>query len=121
MDFAAMDFQNVPFTGTLIVMASAREVVGEPGFDLVLPDGTNIWMPAAAFQANFRINGAMRFGDALEYLRRGHRMARDAWSGAFLQLAPDGAEIQHFESEDKVGEIWMVADDILAEDWRLVP
>lgn len=114
-----MDLQNVPFAGSLIVMATTRDVVGEAGFDLTFPEGATIWMPAAQFQASFRVNGAMRFGDALEYLKRGNRMARDEWAGTFLIATENGIGIGT-EVEEPAPWAPAVAD-LLAEDWRLVP
>ena len=114
-----MDIQDVPFTGTLIAKVTTCPVEGEPGYQLEHPSGAMTWMPEQLFLSSFRVNGAMRLGDAIEYLKQGQKVARGE-GGGFLQMV----EGRIMTGADDVisDEVWEPgADDLLAEDWRLVP
>ncbi len=48
------------------------------------------WSPAAPFEAAYRQNGELSFGDAIIYLKQGRKVARKGWNGKdmFLWLKP---------------------------------
>lgn len=114
-----MDIQDVPFAGTMIAKATACPVEDEPGYQLEHPGGAMTWMPEQLFLSSFRVNGAMRFGDAVEYLKQGQKVARSG-DGGFLQIVE--GRIMTGADDMISGEAWEPsADEVLAEDWRLVP
>lgn len=83
----------------------------------------------------------MNFGQALEYLKAGHKVAREGWNGKgmflflvpgstftvnrppLLGIYPEGTEVQyhaHVDMKTATGEIvpWLCSQtDMLAEDW----
>ena len=87
----------------------------------------------------------MNFGDALQALKHGQKVAREGWNGKgmflflvpgsvfkvnrapLLGIYPEGTEINyrpHIDMKTVDGEIvpWVASQtDVLAEDWELVP
>lgn len=100
------------------------------------------FMTTAEFEAMCRSTDAMTFGDALEALKNGERVARKGWNGkdmyVFLAYEPDfvtDADISAFDQRDvEVGNMlvmktaqdtfqpgWLASQaDMLAEDWYIV-
>lgn len=100
------------------------------------------YMSAADFDAMCRSTEAMTFGDALDALKHGERVARKGWNGkgmyVFLAYEPDfvtDADISAFDQmEVEVGDMlvmktaqntfqpgWLASQaDMLAEDWYIV-
>ena len=100
------------------------------------------FMPAAEFEKICRSTEAMTFGDALEALKNGERVARKGWNGkdmyVFLAYEADfvtDADISAFDQlEVEVGDMlvmktaqntfqpgWLASQaDMLAEDWYIV-
>ena len=99
------------------------------------------WSPHEVFHNAYKCSGEMSFGDALVYLKSGHKVARSGWNGKgmFLFLVPgsifkvnrppllgiyeEGAEISyhaHIDMKTADGQIvpWLASQtDMLAEDW----
>ncbi len=50
------------------------------------------WIPRDVFERTYRMNGGLTFGDAIEALKAGHRVARQGWNGKdmWLSLTCDG-------------------------------
>jgi len=44
------------------------------------------WSPKEIFEDCYRVNGGLNFGDALEALKLGHRVARCGWNGKGMWL-----------------------------------
>ncbi len=70
----------------------------------------------------------MSFGDALEYLKRGHFVTREGWNGKRMYLGlqvPDGDSMMtlpYIWMKTAQGELvpWLASQtDILTDDWRL--
>lgn len=100
------------------------------------------FMSAADFEVMCRSTEAMTFGDALDALKRGERVARKGWNGkgqyVFLAYEPDfvtDADISAFDQQEVlVGDMlvlktaqdafqpgWLATQsDLLAEDWYIV-
>ena len=100
------------------------------------------FMAAAEFEQTCRSAEDMTFGDALEALKRGERVARKGWNGknmyVFLAYEADfvtDADISAFDQlEVEVGDMlvmktaqdtfqpgWLASQaDMLAEDWYIV-
>ena len=100
------------------------------------------FMSTADFEAMCRSADSMSFGDALEALKNGERVARKGWNGkdmyVFLAYEPDfvtDADISAFDQRDvEVGNMlvmktaqdtfqpgWLASQaDMLAEDWHIV-
>ena len=100
------------------------------------------FMSKADFEAMCRSTDAMTFGDALEAMKQGQRVAREGWNGknmyVFLAFEPDfvtDADISAFDQLDvEVSDMlvlktardtfqpgWLATQsDMLAEDWYIV-
>lgn len=101
-----------------------------------------MYMTAAEFEQTCRSTEDMTFGDALEALKQGERVARKGWNGknmyVFLAHEPDfvtDADISAFDNLDvEVSDMlvlktaqdtfqpgWLATQsDMLAEDWYIV-
>lgn len=99
------------------------------------------WSPQDVFVQAYRPISGMTFGEALEALKVGQRVAREGWNGVGLRLAlvGKGGCLEHGFSEVSTlpyiviiypqdakttpGAIvpWLASQtDMLAEDWRIV-
>lgn len=102
------------------------------------------WSPKDVFEGSYRASGSMTFGHALEYLKRGEKVARAGWNGKgmflflvngsqfqvnrapLLGIYPEGTTINyrpHIDMKTVDGEIvpWVCSQsDALAEDWSVV-
>lgn len=107
-------------------------------------DGYTSWSPKKAFEEGYTSADAMPFGDALQALKEGRKVARRGWNGEgmFLFLVPgstfkvnrapllgiysEGTEINyrpHIDIRTASGEIgiWVPSQcDALADDWYIV-
>ena len=72
----------------------------------------------------------MNFGDALDHLKRGDRVAREGWNGKGMWLrlqVPDehskmGLPYIYMSTVDGKLVPWLASQtDMLAEDWRIGP
>ena len=107
-------------------------------------DGYISWSPKDVFERAYRRSDSLTFGDALELLKAGKKVARAGWNGKgmFLFLVPgsnfkvnrppllgiytEGTEINycpHIDmktADDKIVP-WLASQtDVLAEDWGVV-
>ena len=99
------------------------------------------WSPKEQFDNAYKASGNLSFGDALEYLKRGYKVARKGWNGKgmfltkqFCQFYPDnlGEAFDEESSELLEGTIimftatgtfvvWLASQtDMFAEDWEIV-
>jgi hypothetical protein len=100
------------------------------------------YMSAADFESMCRPEESMAFGDALEAMKHGERVAREGWNGKdmyiFIACEPDfvtDADISAFDNQDvESGDVicmktaqntfqlgWLASQaDMLAEDWYIV-
>ena len=146
------------YIGTKIIMAEKAIRIkgkvylpGEPmprtmeameyGYKVTYADGYESWSPKAVFEAAYRPFTAMSFGQALELLKLGERVARKGWNGKgqYIELAtrvsystPCGEvyNVNHKDMGNKaiafVGTSgtqlgWLASQaDMLSEDWEIV-
>lgn len=68
----------------------ANENPADEGYHVVYPDGYESWCPKAQFEAAGRPVDGMTFGQAIEAMKRGKKVARRGWNGKgmFLWLKP---------------------------------
>ena len=68
----------------------ANENPADEGYHVVYPDGYESWCPKAQFEAAGRPIEGMTFGQALEAMKNGKKVARLGWNGKgmFLWLKP---------------------------------
>ena len=100
------------------------------------------YMSLSDFEAMCRPAESMSFGDALEAMKNGERVAREGWNGKdmyiFIACEPDfvtDADISAFDNQDvETGDVicmktaqntfqlgWLASQaDMLAEDWYIV-
>lgn len=128
------------FIGTKEVTAWRQDKDGQPGYAVKYANGYISWSPEQAFNDAYRIaegdGQALTFGDALYFLKRGHKLQRAGWNGKGLWL-----ELQRPDEHSKMTlpyifmsypadaqntpgarVPWLASQtDCLAEDWRIVP
>lgn len=102
------------------------------------------WSPADVFDRAYRVTEGMTFGDAVEAMKKGCKMARQGWNGKhmFIFLVPgsrfkvnrppllglyqEGTKIEyhaHVDMRTVDGQIvpWLCSQtDMLADDWQIV-
>ena len=107
-------------------------------------DGYISWSPKDVFERAYRRSDGLTFGDALELLKAGKKVARAGWNGKgmflflvpgsnfkvnrppLLGIYPEGTEINyrpHIDLKGADGSIstWAPSgSDALAEDWAVV-
>jgi hypothetical protein len=95
-------------------------------------DSNESWMPADVFKNQYKGAGELTFGNALELLKLGFKMARHGWNGKgifiSLQVPDENSFMTHpyiyidtsdnpCAPRDRVP--WFATQtDMLAEDWR---
>lgn len=136
------DYHNGP--NMLSVEAAAEE-----GYKVVYPDGYKSWCPKASFEASGRPIDGMTFGQAIEAMKQGKKVARKGWNGKGMYVwvmpgstvkncktivDPHLAEIDKAEGEIRflgsvrmrtaTGDVltgWLASQtDMLSEDWCIV-
>jgi hypothetical protein len=101
------------------------------------------WSPKEVFEKAYRPTNGMTFGQAIEALKNGHRVARSGWNGKsmFLYYVSEGnypakmPSIKGFFPSDNIPYVayvamktaqnnvvpWLASQtDILSEDWYIV-
>jgi hypothetical protein len=121
-----------------------------PGYKVVYEDGYESWSPKVTFEEAYREIDGLGFGEAIEALKNGEKVARKGWNGKrmFLFLLPAGtipktaihdpklkevlenngsdsfealASIRMKTADDKILTGWLASQtDILSEDWEIV-
>ena len=121
----------------------------DAGYKVTYPDGYVSWCPKAQFEEDCRPCDGMTFGEAIEAMKRGAKVARNGWNGKgmYLWLLPaanikaewckeeylkalaeqNGGEFECLASirmktaDNKVLTGWLASQtDMLAEDWKVV-
>ena len=64
----------------------ANENPTDEGYHVVYPDGYESWCPKAQFEAAGRPIDGMTFGQAIEAMKRGKKVARRGWNGKGMWL-----------------------------------
>lgn len=139
------------YIGTKIIQATPMAgTQGQPGYQVVYPDGYTSWSPQDVFERAYRKTDAMTFGDAILMLKDGKKVARAGWNGKGMWLAlsrgnasleaakfwsePNRRHAEHMGGFATVlpcitmktagGDIlmgWLASQtDMLAEDWQVV-
>lgn len=134
------------YVGTKAVLAEPGENVstGASGYKIRYPDGYESWSPKDVFEASYRQSGQLTFGQALQCLKDGKRIARSGWSGKgmflfivpgstftvnrppLLGIYPEGTSIDyhaHIDMKTAQGYVvpWLASQsDMLHEDWCIV-
>lgn len=127
----------------------ANENPDDEGYHVVYPDGYESWCPKAQFEAAGCPIDGMTFGQAIEAMKQGKKVARRGWNGKgmYLWLLPaasvkaewckedhlralaesNGGEIECLGSirmktaDNKVLTGWLASQtDMLSEDWCIV-
>ena len=132
------------FIGTKVVQAESEAREGVLGYAVVYPDGYRSWSPPEAFEEAYRVSGEMNFGHALEFLKRGQKVARSGWNGKgmflflvngstflvnrppLLGIYPEGTTVNyhaHIDMKTAQDTVvpWLASQtDVLADDWAIV-
>ncbi|MDC4360953.1 DUF2829 domain-containing protein [Acinetobacter baumannii] len=105
------------------------------------------WSPADVFKESYRASGSLRFGDAVELLKEGVRVARAGWNGKGMFVVYQKGYPQGIPCNKQTAEAWGMQEgdlfkvepylqirmangshamwvpsvtDVLAEDWVIV-
>lgn len=119
----------------------------EPGYKVVYEDGYVSWSPKDVFEKVYMPFSAMNFGQAVEVMKLGERIARSGWNGKGMFVVyqkgyPDGIPCNKQTAEafgyregelfkcrpymqmrcaDGTHQMWLASQsDILADDWYVV-
>ena len=126
------------------------EAAAEEGYKVVYSDGYTSWCPKASFEKSARPIDGMTFGQAIEAMKQGKKVARRGWNGKgmYVWLMP-GCTIKNcpnitdphlkaisdandgaitftgsIRMKTATGEVltgWLASQtDILSEDWIIV-
>ena len=78
------------YIGTKEVLAWEQDKDDRPGYAVKYPDGYISWSPKEVFEAAYRVaegsEQRLTFGDAIHFLKAGHRVARTGWNGKGMWL-----------------------------------
>ena len=127
---------------------SVDENPHEEGYYLKYPDGYESWCPREAFEMSGRPVSSMTFGQALEAMKRGKKVARAGWNGKGMYLwllpatevkkewchdprlieamgdrdtLPCLGSIRMFTATKEVLTGWLASQtDMLSDDWCIV-
>ena len=143
-------FAKPMFEEEAIKRGFAREKHGDhvyrEGYYVLYGDGYESWSPKEAFEESYKETSGMKFGLAIEALKKGKRVTREGWNGKgmFLWLKPavtvkadwchdpklkvlvesNGGEMEALgticmkTADNKILTGWLASQtDMLAEDW----
>ena len=123
------------YIGTKIVLAweqirydSPESTTGPLGYAVQYEDGYTSWSPKETFEKAYRVierdGQALTFGDALYLLKLGNKVERNKWSGEYVCLYDE-------VGTGRISAIWCTGEkriewvptteDMLAEDWQVLP
>lgn len=124
------------YIGTKEILAWEQDKDGRPGYAVKYPDGYTSWSPKEVFEAAYRVaegsEQRLTFGDAIHFLKAGHRVARTGWNGKGMwleQQVPDEHSkmtLPYLYLNYPADAIntpgarvpWLASQtDVLAEDW----
>ena len=138
------------YIGTKRIQAEPQIRDGKDGYKVVYEDGYESWSPKNAFDKAYRLIDGLTFGEAIEALKIGNKIARKGWNGKgmFLFLLPAGtipkvaihdpklkeilenngkdtfdalASIRMKTADDKILTGWLASQtDVLSDDWMIV-
>lgn len=114
---------TTPITVTPEMASRIRNLkIGD--YVVIQSDGYVYLNPKDVFERKYRSTAAMTFGQAIDLLRVGYRVARAGWSGkgTWLDLIMSGDRPDIVMSTvDGDTDPWFASlSDILAEDWLIV-
>lgn len=65
---------------------SGAYTIGADGYKVVYEDGYTSWSPKAVFEKAYRKTSGMTFGEAIEAMKSGLKVARNGWNGKGMWL-----------------------------------
>ncbi len=139
--------EHLKSKGLALVPGSGSE--SDEGYFIQYPDGYKSWCPKEAFEKSARPIDGMTFGQAIEAMKQGKKVARRGWNGKdmFIWIMPgstikgckDITDPRLYEIDYREGEIrflssirmrtatgdvltgWLASQtDMLCEDWVIV-
>lgn len=127
------------YIGTKVVSAEPQNnFINTEGYKVVYEDGYESWSPKDVFEKAYKESGSLSFGDAIHFLKRGKKLARNGWNGKgiFIELqVPDinskmtspyiFIDTTGLETNNPIAPKsrvpWLASQtDMLAEDWCIV-
>lgn len=110
------------YIGTKVIHAEPQVRGVAAGYRVRYGDGYVSWSPAEAFEEAYRPDNAITFGQALEAMRLGYRVARATWKGHLELSIVSGGEREPYlllmDSDGVALNGWEPGiADVFAEDW----
>ena len=144
-----MTYEEAYKNGLVPENAYIKEYNDTPGYHIIYIDGNRSWKPKNVFDEEFGVVEGMTFGQAIQALKAGFKVARKGWNGKgmFLWLKPaatvkaewckdpmlkglaeaNGGEIEAlgticmFTAQKQILSGWLASQtDMLSEDWVIV-
>ena len=138
--------EHLKSKGLTLIPGTGNEA--DEGYFIQYPDGYKSWCPKASFEKSARPIDGMTFGQAIEAMKMGKKVARKGWNGKgmYLWLLPAAevkrewckdarlleafgdsdtlsclGSIRMFTADKKVLTGWLASQtDMLSEDWNIV-
>lgn len=135
------------YIGTKLIEAEPMQKDGKDGYRVKYADGYESWSPKETFEEAYHDYGCLNFGQALDLLKKGFKVAREGWNGKGMFVVyqkgyPNGIPCNKQTAEAwgmQEGELfkcnpylqikcangshsmWVPSiNDVLAEDWVVV-
>ena len=132
------DQKKERYFGCKLIAAAPKEKEGEEGYEVEYEDGYVSWSPKESFEKAYHRIDYLNFGQAIEAMRKGLKVARKGWNGKGIHI-----EIQMSDENSKMTSPYIFIDttglatdnvhapksrvpwlasqtDMLAEDWIIV-
>jgi len=78
-----------------------NENPNDTGYLVQYPDNYISWSPSKAFEESYRLIGNLTFGQAIELLKQGYKVARHGWGEGMFIYMQGGSIIDHSEANNK--------------------
>lgn len=79
------------YIGTNVIIAEPKEKDGKAGYKVQYEDGHISWIPKYVFERAYRVfDGCMNFGNAIEMLGMGFKVARKGWNNGMFVVYQKG-------------------------------
>ena len=117
-----MDYEMKRYVGTKVIWARPMDRDGKKGYKVKYKDGYESWSPDYAFEEAYRPvdKGNLFFGQAIEAIKVGYKVARKGWNGKdmfivympSLKLPPFNTQGTEREVNDRTAK-WIGVDQSL--------
>ena len=113
-----MTYEEAYKNGLIPENAYIKEYNDTPGYHIIYIDGNRSWKPKNVFDEEFGVVEGMTFGQAIQALKAGFKVARKGWNGKEIEAL---GTICMFTAQKQILSGWLASQtDMLSEDWVIV-